>query len=269
MNFQRLASNKHDAKIKLKGSTVECFSPRYLKNTYPQGGCKILGEVSGGSKKNAIGTLPIDRSAHDVSAVGQHNGLLWKTAGYLQVGEDEYIAVLKSRLPLLLLLLPLLLALLALLLMGGKNGPSGPGSISPDRPLPSVDANAEELEGDSGEKPDVEPGGGSLSLIYTLEAAVNLSSGDVQIYFQNPNKSTHNVALDMYIVSEGQEYLVAQSDLLEAGYGLTHLKLLENAPELSEGMYTGLYRLHCYDPVSGEEIMITPEITGVNVTVTK
>lgn len=270
MNFQMLASDKHDAKLKLKGSPVECFSPRYLKNTYPRGGCKIIGELSGGSKKDSIGSIQLGRSVHDVSAVGQHNSLLWKTAGYLQVGEDEYIALLKSRLPLLIILLLLLLALLALLLMGGKDTPANsPGSISPDRPLPSVDAAAEKLEGDDSEKPDVKPGGGSLSLVYTLEASVNVSSGDIQIRFENPNESTHNVALDMYLVSEGKEYLVAQSDLLEAGYGLKHLKLLENAPELSEGIYAGLYRLHCYDPITGEELVLTPEITGVNVTVTK
>ena len=268
MNFQILASEKHDAKVKLGGSTVECFSPGYLKNTYPRGGCKIIGELSGGSKTDAIGSLQIDGSVHSVSAVGQHNSLLWKTAGYLQVGGDEYIAVLKSRMPLLLILLLILLALLGLLFLGGKDTPAtGPGSITPERPLPTVDAGAEKLEGDTSEKPDVAPGGGSLSLIYTLEASVNLSTGDIGIYFKNPNKSTHHVALDMYIVSEGKEYLVAQSDLLEAGYGLNQLKLLENAPKLSEGLYAGLYRLHCYDPATGEEIMLTPEITGLNVTV--
>ena len=269
MNFQVIASERHDAKVKIKGSTVECHSPGYLKRAYPRGGCKVIGEMSGGSKKDAIGTVQLGRSVHDVLAVGQHSGLMWKTAGYVQVGPDEYVALLQSRLPLLLLLLFGLLALVLALsgLLGGGGSSSVPGTILPERPLPTVDEGAEKLEGDNTQKPDVAPGGGSLSMTYKLEAAVDLSSGEIAIYFKNPNRSTHNVAQDMYIVSEGKEFLIAQSGLLEAGYGLNRLTMLQDAPRLSEGVYTGLYRLHCYDPATGDEIMITPEITGVNVTV--
>ena len=98
MNFQVIASERHDAKVKIKGSTVECHSPGYLKRAYPRGGCKVIGEMSGGSKKDAIGTVQLGRSVHDVLAVGQHSGLMWKTAGYVQVGPDEYVALLQSRL---------------------------------------------------------------------------------------------------------------------------------------------------------------------------
>ena len=132
-----------------------------------------------------------------------------------------------------------------------------------------MDSGAEKLEGDDSDKAQVEKGGGSVSMIYSLDASIVLSSGDITIYFQNPNASTHNVTVDMYIVSGGQEYLIAQSGLLEAGYKLESLTMLADGPALTEGMYTGLFRKHCYDPVSGEKAIVIPEIAGLNITVTR
>jgi len=274
MQYSAISASHHDAQVKLKGETLECLSSKQLKRTYPRGGCKVVGEISG-RKKKEIGLLPHGKTEFSVCAPGAHSSLFWRQAGYLQVGPDEYVAVVKSRIPFLLLLLGLLalIALLLCLLLGGDdsgkvnpNGPddrpsqdvqAGPGQdgptvIAPDHPLPPVDSGAEKLEGDDSDKAQVEKGGGSVSMIYSLDASIVLSSGDITIYFQNPNASTHNVTVDMYIVSGGQEYLIAQSGLLEAGYGLSHLTMLEGGPVLSEGLYTGLFRLQCYNPISGE-----------------
>ena len=84
---------------------------------------------------------------------------------------------------------------------------------------------------------------------------------------ENPNRSTHNIAVDMIVLSGGKEYLIAQSDLVQPGYALNHMKLMENAPKLSAGQYTGLYRISCYAPDTGIKAMISPEITGINITV--
>ena len=62
---------------------------------------------------------------------------------------------------------------------------------------------------------------------------------------------------------------MAKSGLLEAGYGLNTLTLSDDAPTLSEGIYTGIYRLHCYDPKTGERSLVAPSIAGVEVTVQK
>jgi len=266
LQFNMIADANHDAKVKLKKVTLECFSSRYLKNTYPQGGCKVLGEVAGGKKRRELGAIVLSGEEHSVSPAGEHSRLLWRTAGYLRVGQDEYVALLKSRVPFLIILFALLAAIvvLALLLMpNGEDIPAGPqtsdppggsqdigddtpgGSqdigddtpavIAPDRPLPDVDSNANALEGDTSEKADAAEGGGSVTMIYMLDVTVTLSTGEITMYFQNPNASTHNVVLDMYIISNDQEYLVAQSGLLEAGYGLYTMELMENAPSLSEG----------------------------------
>lgn len=275
MEFQARFFGECDAELKFQKQTIKCFSPQYLKNTYPNGGGKVRGEVSGKQIKNPIGSIQIGKETCDVAPCGKHSSLLWRTAGYLAVGQDEYIALKKSRLMFLILLLGLLAALVILgsLLLKSPAGPKpapgpGPSVITPDHPLPPVDDNSQKLEDDDSQKAETPDGGGSLSMIYTLEATLDLSEKTIGIYIKNPNASSHNVTVDFYIVSGGVEYLVAQSGLLEAGYGLTQMTLLENAPTLSEGLYTGLYRLHCFDPVSGEQAMVVPSIAGVNVTVT-
>ena len=275
MELQTRLLREFDTELKFRKRTIQCLSPRSLKNTYPNGGCKVRGEVTGKKLKNPLGTVRVGSEIYHVAPCGKHSSLFWRTAGYLAVGEDEYIALKKSRLLFLLLLLGLVaaLAVLGIFLLkpsapGTPGGQGGPVVIQPDHPLPPVDDNSQKLEDDNSQKAEVADGGGSVSMIYTLEAALDLSEKTIGIYFKNPNASSHNVTVDFYIVSGGVEYLVAQSGLLEAGYGLTQMTLLPGAPSLSEGIYTGLYRLHCYDPESGEQAMVVPTIAGVSVTVT-
>ncbi|MBQ9972860.1 MAG: hypothetical protein IJP24_04980, partial [Firmicutes bacterium] len=112
-----------------------------------------------------------------------------------------------------------------------------------------------------------EDGGGSVSMIYTLEADVSLSSGAITMYFKNPSDSTHDVVLEAYIKSDGAEYLVGKSGRLPAGYELSTLTLISDYAVLSEGMYDGLYKVQCYNPQTGELALVAPQITDLTFTV--
>lgn len=268
MNYATMQTTDHDQKLKFEKQDIFCYSKKQLDKLYPGGGWRAVGEVKHNNKKEAIGQLRLGNDSHKVAKIGDHNKLLYRRAGYVRVGDDNYIALLKSRVPFLIILLALLvgIALAGVLLFGGGDGPI---VINPDHPLPDPDANSTPIEGDDSQKPDVEEGGGSVSMIYTLKADLSLSDGVVDIYFKNPNASSHDVAVQLYIVSGEQEYLVAESGLVKAGYALSTLTLSEDAPQLSEGVYTALYRLQCYDPISGEAALVAPEITGVELTVTQ
>lgn len=277
MQYSVISAPTYDAQVKLKGETIQCCSKQQLKRTYPRGGCKVVGEISG-KEKRKIGILPVGKTEFSISSPGAHSSLLWRETGYLQVGRDEYIAVLKSRVPFLLLLLGLLAAIVLLLglLMGGEDvigpGPDvsdGPSVVIPDHPLPPIDSGAEKLEGDDTEKAEAAEGGGSVSMSYSLDVGISLPTGEILVGYQNPNASTHNVSVELYIISGGQEYPVARSGLVEPGFGLTNMTMLEDAPPLMAGRYEGLFRLHCYDPVTGEKAIIVPQITGLEVTVTE
>ncbi len=281
IHFRVTPSGEYGAKGKFEGQSIESFSPNYLKSAYPQGGCRVLGEIGGGKNKKSIGTVQVGQEQFSVAPCGSYRRLLWRPAGYLKVGKDEYLALMKSRLPFLgslLFLLAAICIMLVLLLAGNDQRPNAgddepnPGEdtvvIAPDHPLPPEDKNAVPIEGDNSEKTKVEEGGGALSMIYKLDCTIDLSNGDIGIYFKNPNASSHEVTVDMYIVSGGEAYLVAQSGILKAGYALERLQLLPDAPTLGEGVYAGLFRFHCYDPVTGEQAMVVPEVAGLNITVT-
>ena len=268
----------YDAQIQMKGRKVKCFSAQHLKKLYPDDGFTLVGEIGDKKAKSPIGMVRIDHDLYDVVPPNSKNRLLWRTAGYLQVGKGEYVAVMKNRLQFLLLFL-LMLAIVSLLLStllsgsftpgGGPDDPGGndPIVIDPDHPLPPVDENASKLEGDESEKADVGEGGGSLTLVFTLNAEVNLSTGEISITYENPNSSTHNIMLDLYIISDGQEYLIARSGLVQPGYSLKTLQLREDAPVISEGIYTGLFRIHSFDPLTGEQASVVPEVPEVEITV--
>ena len=73
----------------------------------------------------------------------------------------------------------------------------------------------------------------------------------------------------MYIVSGGNEYLIAKSGLIKAGYGLYKLTLSEDAPTLTEGVYTAYYKIGYYNPETGERALVEADIKDVTVTVTE
>lgn len=268
MQYHILPTHDHDKKLRYEQIDVYCYSKKQLDKRYPEKNYRIIGEAKAKNKKEELAQLSLEakKDPYIVSELGSHNKLLYKRAGYVYVGNDEYVAMLKSRWLFLLLLFGLLalLGLLASMLLQGE----GPLVIQPDHPLPEKDAYVEEIEGDDSEKAEVAEGGGSVSMIYTLEANVTLSDNVVEIYFKNPNASSHNVVTELYLVSGEKEILVARSGLIEPGFELHRLDLDSAAVTLSEGVYTGLYKIQCYAPETGERALVAPEITGVTVTVT-
>jgi hypothetical protein len=256
----------YDQKVKLDGEQIRCYSKKQLDKLYPDGGYHIIGETKKKNKKKIIAQLRVRKTLLDVCNPDQHSGLLYRRAGYVRVAGDDFIVLLEPRWPFLLLFL-LLLGLLGLLLSLLLRGPGAPTPVDPDHPLPPEDELSKPLEDDTTEKPAVPQGGGSLSMIYTLDALVHISTGEISIYFKNPNASSHNVALDLIVISGGEEHVIAQSGLVKVGFALEKLEKLEGSAQLTEGIYTGLYRLHCYDPVTGERALVSPEISGVKITV--
>lgn len=256
----------YDQKVKLEGEQILCYSKKLLDKLYPDGGYRIIGESKNKNKKKIIAQLRVRKIMLEICNPDQHSGLLYRRAGYVRVSGDEFIALLAPRWPFLLILL-FMVGIFGIMLSLLLRGPAEPAPVNPDHPLPPDDVLSTPIEDDTSQKAEVPQGGGSLSMIYTLEAQMSLSTGEISIYFKNPNASSHNVAVELIVISGGEEYVIAQSGLVKAGFALEKLEKLENSAQLSEGIYNGLYRLHCYDPVSGERALVSPEISGVKITV--
>ena len=270
MLYHILPTNDHDKKLRYEQVDVYCYSKKQLDKRYGDGGSyRVVGETKTKNKKEEIAQLLLNKQNKPlvVCKPDLHNAILYKRAGYVHVGNDEYVALLKPRWPFLLLFFGLLTAAVILATMLMQQTEAGPVVINPGNPLPPRDPYVSPIEDDDTEKADVAEGGGSVSMIYTLEAKATLSSGEIGIYFKNPNASSHNVVVELYLLNGEDEVLVAQSGLVEPGFALDRLTLHSDAAVLTEGVYEGLYKVQCYDPVSGERALVAPQITGVSVSV--
>lgn len=257
----------YDNEVKIYGEEIECYSPKKMKELYPNKDYKVVGEVRAQNKKEAIERIGIGDKARKVAEPDAFNKILNKVVGYVAVGQDEYVALLQSRVLFLILLFGfgvgiLLIALLMWLLLR-------PDVINPDNPMPEPDQYIETLPDDSGETAPPRNGGGSVSMVYMLEAELSLSTGEISMYFQNPGDSNHDVTLSLYIVSGDQEILIATSGRLPAGSGLYTMEFDQGSAKLSEGQYAALYRVAYYNPETGERALVESDITDVTLSVTQ
>ena len=279
IRLQYMLRNDYDKKAKVGDNDRFCYSQKQLDNLYPDGKYTIVGETLRNPKKKsdkdskkkkpdpeAIGKLALNPSEIDVYDNGTFKGIAYKKVGYFAVEKDKYVCLFENRMPFLFLLIGMIAALIAILLLIYFlliNPILHPQS----NPLPPEDPNTLIPDQDDTEKVESENGGGSLSMIYTLEAKMSLSTGDIGIYFINPNASNHDVVVELVVISGENEYLIAKSGRIPAGKGITKLTFESKEITLQEGKYSAVYRLACYDPKTGDRALVMPEITDVVLTV--
>lgn len=272
--YQTVPSTDHDQNIKFNKKEVLCYSKKQLKKLYPDGNYNLVGESRTSRRKAAVGKLKLSGQMSDVSVYGCHNRFLNKCVGYARVGANEFVALQVSRIPFLAALAIGIVALttagtVAVTSLVAPPTPSGPIVITPDHPMPSQDVNAEANEGDTSEKAEVEEGGGSLSMTYSLDAKLDLDTGKIEIYVKNPRSSTHDMSVILYLVSGETEVAIAQSGRVSAGYSLKSMELVDGTVTLTEGVYTGYYLLSLFDPETGERALVQPKIAGVQLVVNR
>lgn len=274
--FHYAIKNDYDHKVKIGDEYVLCYSAKRMKTDHAEVDLSSVCEASllprdfdekRTSRSRLMGKIDLSHRSLGLVPKGTHLRIGYQKVGYICLADGRYVALCVSRIPFLIVLLLLLAALaVSAVLLIGQLGPKDPIVIEPDHPLPPVDTGLVP-EGDGGEVNAPEDGGGAVSMIYTLNADLALSTGEIKMHFRNPKDSNHSVAVEMYVVSEGAEYLVARSGLIPAGNGLFQMTLAEDAPELTEGMYICMYRVRYYHPITGVRAIVESEITDVVMTV--
>lgn len=131
--------------------------------------------------------------------------------------------------------------------------------LAPEYAPQDTDSNAQKIENDDNTKLEAAEGGGAVSLTYSKEVTITLSDKKTSVVFQNPGKSAKDIVLQLIIESGGKEVVIAQSDLLPAGYMLNTMTLLDTA-KLSAGGYNGKFNVLYYDPDSGERAIVNTNI---------
>jgi len=131
-------------------------------------------------------------------------------------------------------------------------------TLTPDFAPGTIDTDAIK-EDDSGKKMDVSSGGGAVSLSYSNVVMIDSSSKQVKMYFKNPGKSRESIVLEIVIEQNGEEYVLAKSDLLPPGYALYKMNL-DTDIELPVGGYKGIFRISYYDEESGAKQIVNTKI---------
>lgn len=269
-NYNIVLLPEYDKRLKIKGQDFLGFSKKAIKKYYDGKNYAIIGEVKKEKPDKDSDLFIIGDEQYAVKQYGSHSALFNRKAGYVCVGGDSYIAILKSRIPFLILLFGLLAGIgvgIALLInmLTGNDVPV----LAPDHPLPDVDSNIQDIEDDNSGAPNanISEGGGSVSMIYSLECNIDLTDSSIDILFKNPSKSNHDVALELYIEKNDERVLIAQSGRIPAGNMLRDMDLMPDTAILTEGVYEGVYKVIYYNPQTGERALVESDITDVEVTV--
>jgi hypothetical protein len=93
---------------------------------------------------------------------------------------------------------------------------------------------------------------------------VDLAQEKVSVFVENPERSTQDLIIQVLLKeSENEEKVIAQSELIPAGYGIDEVDLQEDG--LAKGEYDGVMRISYYNPDDGEKAIVN---TDIPVTVT-
>lgn len=278
-DIRMIPIGEYNKTVKLNGVKIPCYTKKELEDMYPDDNWTVIGETKKKNRKTIraelflsdvmnLNELNVDDEGNEipfeVCRSGQHNKILYKRAGYVpvDVGENTYVALLKFRAAFILWLLLglLLLAGLIWLIFFGKKE---------DVPtvVPPIDDSATPIVGDDTVQSG--PDDVIMSMQWRKRATLSLSTGNIEIFFQNPNKSTQNAVLSLYVVHDDTETLIAESGMIIPGYELRDLKFMSDRVQIEEGKYKGKYKLTYYDPETGEKSFVQPEIVDVIITVTQ
>lgn len=129
--------------------------------------------------------------------------------------------------------------------------------LTPDYAPQETEKNQTPIEGDNGNKMDVDEGSGAVSLTYSDKVTIDLSDEKVTLDFGNPSKSTQNMVIQVVI----REQILVQSGTLTPGNKVTTLDLLDGtAKNLSLGGYEGKFVILYYNSETGEKAVVNTEI---------
>lgn len=130
-------------------------------------------------------------------------------------------------------------------------------TLAPDYAPQETEAHAQTIPNDNSQKKESEKGGGSVSLTYSNQVAIDLSDASASLMFANPNKSNQDMVLQIVI----QNQLIVQSGTIRPGHQVTTLDLMDGAAaKLSPGGYDGNFVILYYHPDSGEKAIVNTEI---------
>ena len=256
----------YDRKIKIDGVEYSCFSPSTFKDIRQNNICTIFGEVKNNNKKKNIAKIKHNEITTDIVNLKEYNRLFYYEAGYVMIGQNEYVALLKSRIPFLLLILLAISAIMSFAVLFSH--PSTPTPTNPTESIPPVETSQQKMpEQTTSPRSDIPEGGGHMVLEYSLNATYDISNNEVLLNFKNPLDSSHDLSIDVCVIHDGVEYLIASSNRIQPGYKINSLNYAAKPGLLqANSRYDAIFKLYYYDSATGEKMIIDSVIKNVILT---
>lgn len=208
------------------------YKKKELKALYPAGGYAVRGQIGGG--RDRVGTLlttdvagaadevpSASNTAEPVYAVSKMPHAV--VTGYVPVGADEYIAVVKDVLALWILFAALALLLLALCGFLIHSAVTGEPEPTPAPAPGSIDTNAQLGEGELSVPAKTETKGKQIKV--NGIATMNLKAGQIEqnFVFSNPEENPCYFKIEIALQDTGE--VIYTSGLLPPGYSISKFNL--------------------------------------------
>ncbi|MGN0520787.1 MAG: hypothetical protein ACI4LB_08620 [Candidatus Fimenecus sp.] len=222
--------------------TVSYYKKKQMDELYPAGGFSVVGQI--GKGREEIGTVTCGEGKLPVYAVSKMPHA--KILGYIQVGENEYLSIVKDVLLLWLLWILLAAALLvglAFLLKAVLPTNAEPETTT--RAPGVIDANAVLGEGELSIPEKIDTSGRNITVNGAPEMHLVAGQREQNYVFSNPESNPCFFVIEMELADTGE--IIYTSNLLPPGYSISKFTL--NRP-LEEGTYNVI--LH-YKPTSFDQ----------------
>lgn len=217
--------------------TVPYITGSKMKTLYPAGGFSVVGQIGRGREE--AGALHNEDKTETLYKVTKmpHS----RIAGYVQVGENEFVAVVRDTL--LFWLLGVLLFVLLCVLLGFllRNVGDGTGEPQTTNPAGVVDANAELGEGEVSVPEKTETKGKSIKVNGIPTMALKAGQREQNYVFSNPEENPCYFKIEIAMRDTGE--VLYTSDLLPPGYSISKFTLNR---ALDAGTYNVVVHFYCF-----------------------
>ena len=262
MGYKIVMRQDYDKRIRFHKNPLFCYSKKKFEKLRKAQEIRVVGEILDQPGEECADPVEIGAQRFEVFAPKSKSRLIYGEAGYLSLEDGSCLAVLKNRIPFLLLLAAAAAALIGIIWFALFRTPAVP-VVAP----PAADSKVEKLEEEDTEKMQSEEGGGAVRLTYSLDARLSLDTGEISMYFLNPSASNHDLAITLYLLDGENAIEIARSGMIQAGYGLTRMQLIEDSAILSEGTYPAFYAVSFFHPQTGEKALVESTVTDVELEV--
>lgn len=238
VSYQVVAGGSGVYRNKHTGFVASYYKKKEMDGLYPAGGFNVCGQI--GKGRDEIGVCTAADSRETVYAVSKMPHASVK--GYIRIGENDFLAVVKDVLALwlfLILLGLLLLAGLGLLIHNVVTASATPEP--PTNPLGVIDSNAERGEGQYSVPEKTDTRGRQIKVNGIAEMNLKAGVREQNFVFSNPEENPCFFVIEVVLADSGE--VIYTSNLLPPGYSISNFTLNR---ALDAGSYRAVVHVKTY-----------------------